>query len=95
GNLENADIIEINSDKWNQQNLAELIEKHLWPMEIKNNSWICRRCGDDLYNFHKFYKRIEESHKNFDMLCKTEHEMPFLEEQDFNDTDSVRLGEKL
>ena len=28
------------------------------------------------------------------MLCKTEEEMPFLEEQDFNDSDSVRLSEE-
>lgn len=28
----NKDCIKVNSEKWNQQNMNDLIDTHLWPM---------------------------------------------------------------
>lgn len=32
---ESDDYIQVNSEKWNQQEIKYLIEKHLWPMVSK------------------------------------------------------------
>lgn len=49
-------------------------------------SWICTTCWQVLWDFHKFYKRIEEAHECFtDAILKTEmQEIPEDEENYIN-----------
>ncbi|XP_065366827.1 zinc finger protein Xfin-like [Calliphora vicina] len=85
--------IEVNSEKWNYQNMKVLIDKHLWPMELKSSSWICKACGAELYEFHKFYKRIEVAQLKFGAVLKNENVTTELNQKDFIDSDSSQNPE--
>ncbi|TMW41732.1 hypothetical protein DOY81_013188, partial [Sarcophaga bullata] len=68
-----VDSIKTNSAKWQENQIAELIEKHFWPLNsllTSLNSALCLPCWQELDNFHKFYMRIEEAHINFGRLIK-------------------------
>ncbi|KAM7343505.1 uncharacterized protein ACRADG_010504 [Cochliomyia hominivorax] len=82
-------IIRANSEKWMEQNIKFLINKHLWPMEqITDTSWICKECGEVLQEFHQFYKRIELAQQNYATNLKLELESSFLEQKEFSDSHS-------
>ncbi|TMW39183.1 hypothetical protein DOY81_015737, partial [Sarcophaga bullata] len=63
-----VDSIKINSGEWQEYQVAELIEKHFWPLDSLQtslSSGLCLLCWQELNSFHKFYVRIEEAHINF------------------------------
>lgn len=37
---------------------------------ISTTSWLCQACWQSLYDFHKFYLRIEEAHMDFGKIVK-------------------------
>ncbi|XP_073823761.1 uncharacterized protein isoform X2 [Musca autumnalis] len=76
--------IKKDSFKWHKLNIERLINKHLRPMEsLLPAPCICLDCWQELYDFHKFYERVEEAqiakrlaiktepHSVQDALCKT------------------------
>ncbi|XP_075168443.1 transcription factor grauzone-like [Haematobia irritans] len=65
------------SKLWQEENIENLIQKHLWPFKsITYNSWICITCWNCLNEFHKFFVRIEEVQKCFPPVLKTEDTEP-------------------
>ncbi|XP_023302774.2 transcription factor grauzone-like [Lucilia cuprina] len=64
-NKDLVDIIETNSTQWQEFNITKLLEKHFWPMNTSDCSWMCLTCWKQLESFNIFYTRIEEAHTNF------------------------------
>ncbi|KAI8128864.1 Transcription factor grauzone [Lucilia cuprina] len=64
-NKDLVDIIETNSTQWQEFNITKLLEKHFWPMNTSDCSWMCSTCWKQLESFNIFYTRIEEAHANF------------------------------
>lgn len=84
------DCIQVNSKMWNKQNMKYLIEKHLWPINTtKLCSSVCSGCGQELFNFHTFYKRIKKAHTNLSTI-ETENEK-FMEDIDTNHFNDATL----
>ncbi|XP_037824139.1 zinc finger protein 208-like [Lucilia sericata] len=93
--------IQVDSIKWQELNVQNLIEKHFWPMEAIqiSGSWLCTGCWQELYDFHKFYVRVEEAHaelgtslKKVESIClksdeaQNEDFKPSIENVTFNET---------
>ncbi|TMW41174.1 hypothetical protein DOY81_013744 [Sarcophaga bullata] len=77
-----VDSITTNSEKWQEYQVAELIEKHFWPLNsllTPLNSGLCLLCWEELSSFHKFYMRIEEAHINFGRPMKIGDKTQVLE----------------
>lgn len=57
----------INSSEWIENNVQQVIGTHLnWLYLSYHNAhqqWICQQCWQELSTFHKFYERVEQSHK--------------------------------
>ncbi|XP_073823765.1 uncharacterized protein [Musca autumnalis] len=72
--------IKVDSIQWQEFEIKRLIEKHLWPMEsLPPTSCICHLCWEELYDFHKFYMRIEQTHNDNKLILKAEAD-PLQEE---------------
>ncbi|XP_073823764.1 uncharacterized protein [Musca autumnalis] len=65
--------IKRDTHEWLELKVEDLIDKHLWSMEsYLPTSCICHKCWEVLYDFHKFYVRIEETHNSNSLIIKTE-----------------------
>ena len=82
------DCIQINSKIWKKQNMRYIIEKHLWPINTtKLCSAVCSGCGQELFSFHTFYKRIKKAHTNLSTIeIANEKLMEDIDTSHFDDT---------
>uniref|UniRef100_A0A1I8MG54 C2H2-type domain-containing protein n=1 Tax=Musca domestica TaxID=7370 RepID=A0A1I8MG54_MUSDO len=65
--------IKVDSSQWEELNIKNLIDKHLWPIEsLLPTSCVCDTCWEELYDFHKFYIRIEQTHNDNKLALKSE-----------------------
>ncbi|XP_075167037.1 zinc finger protein 711-like [Haematobia irritans] len=66
-------FITYGSKLWQEENIEDLIIKHLWPLKtITSKSWLCENCWKNIDDFHKFYMHVEEVQAWFSMELKTE-----------------------
>ncbi|KAL9915945.1 uncharacterized protein ACN2A1_002438 [Glossina fuscipes fuscipes] len=57
--------IKVDSTQWKELEVESVIEKHLWPINnIESYQWMCHTCWKELYDFDKFYTRLENAHAN-------------------------------
>ncbi|XP_065369919.1 transcription factor grauzone-like [Calliphora vicina] len=74
-NKDLVDCIKVNSTKWLEENITDVLENHFWQLNTleTTSSWLCFYCWQELDSFHKFYKRIEEAHQHFGKQIKVEN----------------------
>ncbi|XP_037820595.1 transcription factor grauzone-like [Lucilia sericata] len=61
------------SIEWQKCRIHCIIKKHLWWWYMKQSpadgsSWICCKCWQELSNFHAFYLKVKNVHKQYDLL---------------------------
>ncbi|XP_061396130.1 transcription factor grauzone-like [Musca vetustissima] len=66
--------IKVDSIAWQELNIKTLIDKHLWPIEYPPATCcVCNDCWSELYDFHKFYMRLDQIHSDHRLsIVKTE-----------------------
>ncbi|XP_005189348.2 transcription factor grauzone isoform X1 [Musca domestica] len=68
-----SNSIIVGSSQWEELNTKNLIDKHLWPIDCPlPASCVCGTCWKELYDFHKFYIRIEQTHYDNRIVIKFE-----------------------
>lgn len=65
--------ISIKTSEWKESNMQRIIEKHLWWWHLKKRrkgavQWICRQCWQEISTFHQFYCKVENGHKQYELM---------------------------
>ncbi|XP_065365382.1 zinc finger protein 184-like [Calliphora vicina] len=79
--------INLHSSEGYECNIQRIIEKHLWWWYFKQTAqdnqlpWICLECWQELLSFHNFYLKVENVHKQYELMKLSEYKNCTLKDE--------------
>ncbi|XP_065364263.1 zinc finger protein 91-like [Calliphora vicina] len=79
--------INLHSYEGYECNIQRIIEKHLWWWYFKQTAqdnqlpWICLECWQELLSFHNFYLKVENVHKQYELMKLSEYKNCTLKDE--------------